>query len=326
MQFDSAFQALIELAASRHNAFSTSEAADINFSSRRLRDAAARGDIRRLHPRVWAINALPNSELQRLRAATLSLSGSAASLLSAAWLHGWVERPPDRPQVWAGPKSTARLSGAHVHRFVRIDPGLDVTEIDHVPVLNKAATLCLMGAACTPLVLERCLDEFLRTESKRWLDDTMARLYTPYARGPYALWQVLEDPVRVPGIAESVMERITAQLLAHPGLPPIVLQHELEVDGQRFRLDIACPELLLGVEYHSRTYHWGREKADADNVRDLLIGSLGWKVIYVTNAQVKHPEQLICFYRRTAEAQAKQLGVDLPALAPTPAAARAADG
>ena len=83
MQFDSAFQALIELAASRHNAFSTSEAADINFSSRRLRDAAARGDIRRLHPRVWAINALPNSELQRLRAATLSLSGSAASLLSA---------------------------------------------------------------------------------------------------------------------------------------------------------------------------------------------------------------------------------------------------
>ncbi len=107
MQFDSASEALIELAASRHNAFSTFEAAEINFSPRRLRDAAVRGDIRRLHPRVWAINALPGSEVQQLRAATLALTGSAASLQSAAWLHGWVERPPARPVRQSSVKQSA---------------------------------------------------------------------------------------------------------------------------------------------------------------------------------------------------------------------------
>jgi very-short-patch-repair endonuclease len=159
--------------------------------------------------------------------------------------------------------------------------------------------------------LERSLDEFLRTESERWLEETMARLYTPFAPGPFALKHVMQDPTRVAGIAESHMERITAQLLADPDLPPLVLQHEVPVQGHRFRLDVACPKLMLGVEYHSRTYHWGRSKADADNVRDLLIGSLGWKVIYVTHLQLDNPAELIRLFRLTAQAQARQLGVPI---------------
>ena len=313
MQFDDASKALIELAASRHNAFSTSEAADINFKIRRLQDAESRGELYRLHPKVWAVAALPKSPGQHLRAATLARSGAAASLLSAAWLHGWIEHQPIKPQLWVGPTSRARLEAAAIHRFKRIDPTRDVTEVDQIATLNKAATVCLVGAVCSVEVLERCVDEFLRTEAQRWLDETMERLYTPKTPGPHALRSLLDDPRRVSGIPESVMERITAKLLALDDLPPLVMQHRLDIEGQRFRLDIACPGLKLGVEYHSRQHHWGPTKADADNNRDLLLATLGWEVIYVTHSMVRDPAGLVRRFRQTAHIRAAQLGVSLPA-------------
>lgn len=311
MQFDSASQALIELAASRHNAFTTSEAADRNFKLRRLQDCESRGELYRLHPKVWAVSSLPGSAHQVLRAATLARVDSAASLESAAWLHGWIDRAPAQPQLWVGRTKRVLLDGASVSRFDRIEAD-DLIVVDNVRTLNKAATLCLMGAVCPSEVLEHCVDEFLRTESAGWLDGTLERLYTPKAPGPHALRRILEDPRRVSGVAESVMERTTAQLLASDDLPPLELQFPLEVEGRRFRLDVACPELKLGIEYHSRQHHWGREKAEADDLRDLLISTLGWEVIYVTHSMVRNPDLLIRHFRQTAHTRAHQLGVTLP--------------
>ena len=313
MQFDGASKALVELAASRHNAFSTSEAADCNFKLRRLQDAESRGELYRLYPKVWAVTTLPQSPGQQLRAATLAMPGAAASLTSAAWLHGWVEHPPPKPQLWVVPTSRARLEAAAAHRFKRIDAARDVTEVGHIAALNKAATICLLGAVSQVEVLERCVDEFLRTESQRWLEETMKRLYTPKTPGPHALRRLLEDPKRVAGIPESIMERTTAKLLALDELPPLVLQHQLEVEGRCFRLDIACPELKLGVEYHSRQHHWGPTKGDADNNRDLLLATLGWEVIYVTHSMIRDPAGLARRFRQTAQTRAPQLGVKLPA-------------
>lgn len=308
MQFDSASQALIELAASRHNAFTTSEAAEIGVKQRRLRQSELRGELFRIYPKVWAFSSLPNSGRQRLHAASLALPWSAASHESAAWLHRWRQNSPPRPQLWAGPCSTARLRGADVRRFVRVDPELDLVKIDGTRSLSKAATLCVLGSISSPEMLERALDEFLRTEPERCLEETLSRLYTPKAPGPFALKQVIDDPRRVAGIAESHMERITAQLLSIDGMPPLVLQHELVAEGRRFRLDIACPDLMLGVEFHSRTFHWGRRKEEADNVRDLLIGSIGWKIIYVTHLQLDNPQELVRLFRLTAQSQARLLG------------------
>lgn len=313
MQFDDASQALIELAASRHNAFITSEAAEFDFKLRRLQDAESRGELYRLYPKVWAFAALPRSPRQQLRAATLARPGSAASLSSDASLHGWLERPPPRPQLWIGPKSRAQLEGACVSRFRRIDAAKDLNEVDHIVTLNKAATLCLIGPACSTNLLERCVDEFLRTESERWLTETLDRLHTSKAPGPHTLRSLLEDPKRLSGIPESVMERITAKLLSRDDLPPLVFQHRLEVEGRRFRLNIACPELKLGIEYHSRQHHWGPTKADADNQRDLLIATLGWEIIYVTHPMLRDPAELVRRFRKTARTRAAQLGVALPA-------------
>ena len=67
---------------------------------------------------------------------------------------------------------------AETHQWARIEPDRDITVVDHIPTLNKAATLCALGPYVDAATLERCVDEFLRTDSHRWLADTMDRLGT----------------------------------------------------------------------------------------------------------------------------------------------------
>lgn len=313
MRYDDAMAALVELAASRHNAFHTSEAAETSIHPQRLRRAELRGEVRRLHPKVWALKALPDSPQQVLRAVALSVRGAAATTTSAAWLHGWLHEAPAPPQLWVPSRHTRNHPVADLRRCSRIDPRHDITSVDHVATLNKAATLCLLGPHVSERALEHCLDEYMRTESERWLVQTMERLRAHKPGGIRALERLRYDPARIAGVTDSWLERVASRLMALPWLPRLVLQHPVTVEGRRFRIDIACPELLLGVEAHGRTFHWGAGKEDADNVRDLMIGTVGWKLLYVTTSQLRRPEEFVRLFEATARTRAAQLHFELPA-------------
>ena len=312
MHFDDSLRALVELAASRHNTFSSSEAAERDIPAQRLRRLELRGDLRRLHPRVWEFTALPSSEEQRVLAAILSLPGSAATTTTAAWLHGWQPQPPI-PQLWYPKPESRNHPVADIRRWRRIDPTLDIVSVDQIQTLNKAATLCSLGPHVDTSVLEQCLDDYLRTDSERWLLETMERLDGRKPSGVRAIRLLLDDPRRVDGVTDSWFERIVAQLVALPWLPPIELQHQVSTATGNYRLDVACPELMLGVEAHSRSFHWGPSKADADNVRDLALGAEGWHILYVTWSQVHRPDEFVRQFAATARARAALVGIDLPA-------------
>ena len=172
MRYDDALWALVEFAASRHNAFHSAEAAEQSVSAKRLRRAELAGQVYRLHPKVWAIRSLGSTPRQVLRGASLSVRDSAATTTSAAWLHGWLPAAPPPPQLWVPATRHQNHPVADLRRCTRIDPRHDLTEVDHITTLNKAATLCMLGSHVSADVLERCLDDYLRTESERWLDET----------------------------------------------------------------------------------------------------------------------------------------------------------
>ena len=309
MNFDDAVLRLVELAASRHNAFHTNEAADIGITPDRLRRARARGELTELRPKVWSISGGLRSARQQLRAATLALTGSAVGHRSAAWLHGWSMAAPTRPELWASHRSRGRLPDAVVRRSAKIDWGAHVVEVDGIRCLNRAATLCTLGATGDQRLVEQCLDSFLRSDSSAWLDGTLSQLWTPHATGPRMLASVLNDPRRVQGVTDSWMERVLAQLVATPWMPPVVLQQPVTVGDRTFRLDIAVPDLKLGIEAHGREFHWGHGKEDADNVRDLAISGAGWQLLYVTWAQLQDPDGFVESLAAVARARASQLGV-----------------
>lgn len=308
MRFDPTFQALVEFAASRHNALHTTEAASIGVPQRRLRRAEAEGALVRLHRRVWAVPGLGRPPGQALRAAVVAVPRAAACHRGSAWLHRWDDGPPDRPQIWA-PGSARPPEGAGLQWASGVDPAKDICVVDGISTLNQAATLCLLGRVVSRQDLGWYLDQFARSASMQWLEDTLDRLWVPTDSGPAALAALLTDPDRLAAPTESWLERVVADLLAVADLPPLELQYPLAVGPRRFRLDLAMPSIKLGVEVHGRTYHWGLDREDADNVRDLLIGSEGWQLLYVTRSQLADPVGLVRQVVEVARTRQRQLGL-----------------
>ncbi len=294
MQFDEASKALVELAASRQNAFHSSEAAEVaNISTRRLKRAADRGELVRLAPRIWAVASLGQPPGQRLRAKTLTTTGAVAAQRSSGWLHRWFDELPTNVDLWVPGHGRRSVTGTILHRCAKVDPRLDVTVVDGVSTLNPAATLCLLGRTEPDDVVEECLDLFRRDHSLRWLEATLERLSTTTGAGPAALRRVMNHPRRQHGAVESIFERRVQRLLTVADLPPISLQHEVEIGGRCYRLDLAMPSIKLGVEAHSRQFHWGRQSEEADNVRDMHLAAYGWQLLYLTWDQLQDPEAVV---------------------------------
>ncbi len=309
MRIDAASQALVELAASRHNAFHSSEAADISIPPHRLRRAVDNGVLTRLAPTIWSVAALGQPPGQRLRAATLTTSRAAALHRASGWLQGWFDDYPAVVDIWV-PRHGRRVGvGVRQHRATRIDEKRDITVIDGIRTLNPAATLCMLGRVESDDVIEECLDHFLREHSLRWLTETLDRLTTPSGAGPTALQRVLEHPARRLGAVDSLFERRVQRLLAAADLPPIVTQHEIAVGKRLYRLDLAMPSIRLGVECHSRRFHWGRQAQEADNRRDTALAGAGWQLLYVTWAQLQQPKRLVEAITLAAAAREEDLGV-----------------
>ena len=292
MQFDDASKALVEFAASRHNAFHSNEVADIT-PARRLRRAELRGELLRLQPRVWSVAALGHPPGQAARSAVIARAGAAVAYRTAAWLHRWVDVQPAQPEIWVPGSGRTATRGAHRFWCARVDPAVDLTVIDHIPSLSAAATLCLLGRAEPPATVERCLDEFTRQHSERWLVETLDRLHAPNCRGTSTLAKILGDPRRIARPTESWFERVVADLVAGECFPPVELQYPVAANGQQYRIDIALPTIRLGIEAHSRTFHWGPGAADADNQRDLLLSGAGWQLLYVTWSQLHDPSAFV---------------------------------
>lgn len=75
-------------------------------------------------------------------------------------------------------------------------------------------------------------------------------------------------------LAESPMETRIRLAIHFAGLPPPVLQHPVGP----YRIDMAYPELMLGVEYDGRE-HLDPERALRDLQRATYLGRCGWLVL-----------------------------------------------
>ena len=124
----------------------------------------------------------------------------------------------------------------------------------------------------------------------RWLCDTAQRLHRPGQRGTGALLRLLDDDGEVPG---SFLERLIEGCIRSPRLPPLLRQYELIDAGGRLvcRFDFAIPAARLGIEAHSRKFHFGRLPEGADEDRDHAIARVGWQTLYLGYQATRDPER-----------------------------------
>ena len=195
-----------------------------------------------------------------------------------------------------------------VHRWTEPDPG-DLIVVDGIRATNVAVTLAQLGAVTNEIVVEKALDDALRRgTSERWIRTTAQRLHRPGPAGTGVLLRLLDDPIRRRAIPDSYFERVSQRILSDPSLPTPELQHQVWLGDSSVRIDIAWPDIKYGIECHSRTFHFGPTKEEADNVRDQRLAARGWHIDYVTWLQSHDPDELLEHIRAVHTTRSQQLG------------------
>ncbi len=240
---------------------------------------------------------------QQLRLATLVGAGrGVASHRAAAALHRLDGYEPTIVEASVSRPLHLRLPGAVTHEVSRLEPG-DLLAVDGIPCTGLARTLADLGSVVPPDAVERALDDARRRGiNRRWLRDTAIRLHRPGQAGTGVLLALLDQADADPAVRGSWFEKLVEDCLISAELPPLFRQHWVYDERRRLVaiLDLGFPRIKLGVEAHSRKFHFGRVAELRDEDRDHRLARLGWEVLYVGWQGTKRPQAVLELVIETA--------------------------
>jgi hypothetical protein len=102
-----------------------------------------------------------------------------------------------------------------------------------------------------------------------------------------------EIAARADGLAESPQETRVRLILVRAGLPAPQAQHRIfDDDGFVARVDFAWPEHRLALEYDGQ-WHAEPGQFARDRRRLNRLVAAGWRVVFVTAADLYRPELLV---------------------------------
>jgi hypothetical protein len=290
--------------AAQHGRITRAQAEDHGLTRRMIVRRIAAGVLDEPHPGVLRLVGAPATWEQRVMAVVLSSGGRAvASHRCAAALHGLDGFPRSMVEVSVTRPWRLRREGIVVHQAQTL-PQHDVTAVAGIPLTGLARTLADLGSVLDPSHVERALDDVRRRGvSLRWIQATAERLHRPGQAGTGVLRTLLDAARTEPTLRGSWFERLVEACLHSPELPPLVRQHRVFDGRGRLAgiLDLAFPTLRLGVEAHSRQFHFGRLPEQADEDRDHRLARCGWEVLYVGWQSTKRPADLLALVLETAK-------------------------
>jgi len=179
-----------------------------------------------------------------------------------------------------------RLNGVLVHRspFVAADVGRS----GPIPITRPARTL-LDLAAVEPALVEGALDDALvRGLTTLGSVDRMLGRYAGRGRaGTALLTELLAKRSAGQAPTESPLEDRLVRLFRRHGLPEPVRQHEVALpDGKVVRIDLAYPDVKLGIEADGRVWHSGRADFTRDRQRANGLAGIGWSLLRYGHADL----------------------------------------
>jgi hypothetical protein len=244
---------------------------------------------RRLFPDVYVHRDVPvTHELRATAAGGLLLPHDVVTGASAAALWGVpLASADDDVEV-------TRWPGSHPVRI----PGLRVRRAEmeeRTVVRHRGVHLTTPNATAVRLAAALSLDDAVAAvdqlvvlagadlDEVRWLAGSADGPGCRRARRAVAL---------ADGLAESPPETRLRLLIGGSHLPVPLAQHEVRHDG-RFvaRVDFAWPEQRVALEYDG-LWHAQPGQFARDRQRLNRLTAAGWRVVFVTAADLRHPEQV----------------------------------
>jgi very-short-patch-repair endonuclease len=257
-------------------------------------------------PGVYRLAGTPPDPDLPLLAAVLA-TGGAASHRSAAHRLGLLGRRPVRPEITVG-RGRSHPGAAIVHRPLDFAPS-DVCDVRGIACTTATRTLVDLGAVVGAAVVDDALHRALRLDLTTY-DDVVARYFSlsrPGRAGCGPLRAVLleHDPAMAP--AESDLETLLLRILRDAGLPEPARQHEVVVHGERFRIDIAYPELRIAIEGDGFGVHTEREQFERDHARQNLLVLDGWLILRFTWRQLCTRPEWVAAQVSAARSQSRRV-------------------
>lgn len=266
------------------------------FTTRRGLTTLPRAELRsdryvRLTRGAYASAGTPRDHGLEIRAATLVLpADTVIGGRSAAWWHGVRGiGPTSRVEAFLPPDHHVRHRGEIRARRVDLREG-EHGVIDGVRVTTPARTAFDVGRSGHLDRTVPVLDALLACTGTTVAEVAAIRRAHPGARSCRTLDRALElvDPA-----AESPAESALRVLLVTAGLPRPAVNHRV-LDGDVFvaRVDLAWPDLRVGVEYDG-AHHDDPSRVAADRRRLNMLKALGWTVLVVDRHQMRRPDDVV---------------------------------
>lgn len=227
--------------------------------------------------------------------------GPTAALIQGMPLPGNVERSPVLHVGVLAPSRALRIAGVRSRSFTP----LRFATLDWLglPVTEPARTWRDLAPQLALPDLVAVGDFLIHGSPALATRDDLARQFGPGERGAVALRAAL--PL-LDGRSESRPESLLRLILHSAGIRGYVPNHWVTLSRPRvrYRIDLAFPEYMLGLEYQSG-YHHDPEQWKADMTRLSRLRAHGWDMHEVSQADVDSPSELANRIRMLLERSAK---------------------
>ena len=266
----------------QHGLLTRAQALEAGLGPRQVEDRVRRGHWTAIRPGVYAVAGMPPSREQALLAVLLAIgSRTVVSHGSAARL--WGLKGVDEPEqisVTVDLSRVVRLEGVVGHRSGTLFDE-DLVVVRGVAVTSKARTLVDLSGTLSLDQLGQALDGALRGGLRL---EAVRRCAGRLAPAPGRRMTLVHTLLarRLPGYdpGDSDLETRALRVLVGAGLPVPRQQHAVRVGGHRFKLDLAYPDLRVGIELDGWDTHRTFSAFHGDRERDALLASAGWVVAH----------------------------------------------
>ena len=196
--------------------------------------------------------------------------------------------------VTAGSGHRTTLPGVTIHRSQLFDPNA-CDCVEGIRVVTRPLALVQIATTQTVDVVAKALDGMLRNgDSPNWIAHVARDSDTRGGRGARLVLQLLDQRTgrRLP---RSWFQRVASRLLASHGVR-LVDEHPVNDPQTRRRLadlDLALPELLIGVECQSWEWHGSPSDQARDARRRRRLRLLGWEIVDVWWTDLDRLEEIV---------------------------------
>lgn len=271
-----------ELASRQHGLVARRQLVKLGIADQSVRERVARDGWRRVQRGVYALPGSQGGFEQEVMAAVLLFGDAAlASHLTAAYLHGVIAARPPVIDILLPYQHRSRLvDGIHVTRSRTLRP-VDRCLVGQVPATTLPRTVIDSATVLEPPGIRAMLID-ARQQRRMDLARVARRLLDmgPVRHSGELRRQIGELDRHV---VDSVLEGDVRKLLRDAGLPPPHPKpYPVRVAGRTVAVDIAWPELQIGIEVDGYGSHSSRRAMDNDHRKQNALVRQGWQILRVS--------------------------------------------